>query len=639
MRSLLLLTLLVITINQVFAQTQLPDFGNFSDEEKSIKICDFDKEAEAMILFDVAKGNYNDEHNLITEKRVRLKILKQKGIEKANIEIPYYSKDNFETISNLKAVIYSVGDDGSTTIKELNRSATFTQKLNDRVSVVKFTMPNVKVGSIIDYEYTSTMQTYGGLDDWYFQSNIPTKFSQFSITILPNLEFAYVVHKIEAMPIKITNDKDVGGVGFEMADIPGLRDEPYMDAPRDYLQRVEFQLSKYKNAFGSNINFLSSWNDLAKDLISAQYFGRNIDKKLSNADEIISKANLSASPVLKVKAIYNYVRNNFSWNGIYTKFAEDGIKKVWENKKGTSGEINLILINLLKQADIEVYPLLVSERTHGKVTTDYPILEQFNNVAAYVIINDKKYVLDATEANTPAEMIPFDLLNTNAFIVNIKKNAVIHLSGDKASYKNTAIIDAVIDKNGVVSGNAYISSSNYARTQKISDYKEDKQKFRNDNFIKSYTNMRLDSFEVANVDNDSLPLDQSFKFTMPAESSGNYKLVNVNLFTGLEENPFRDNNRFTNINYGCTYTNTYNESFELPENMKPEDLPKNIQMVMPDKSIVFTRATFFEKNIIYVQLAFKINRTVFTPTEYADVKEFYKKLNSLLNEQIVLAKK
>jgi hypothetical protein len=78
------------------------------------------------------------------------------------------------------------------------------------------------------------------------------------------------------------------------------------------------------------------------------------------------------------------------------------------------------LVNLLNAASLEAYPMLVSERFHGKVNADYPFIDQFNSVFAYVPINNKKYYLDATDKTIPPHLTPFNILNTTAFIVNRK---------------------------------------------------------------------------------------------------------------------------------------------------------------------------------------------------------------------------
>lgn len=624
----------------LFAQKYIPAYKNFTFDEQNIKTCTFDKDADALMLFNVGESFYNDQYNLVTIHRLRFKILKENGIHRANIEIPYYSKDRFENIVDLKAAIFTPDNNGNSIIKDLENSATFKQKLNDRVTLLKFTLPNVKVGSIIEYQYTSTMDNFGGLQDWYFQTDMPTMISSYSLKMVPNAEFTYIVHKKSELPIRISNDKNTANTNFEMNDIPSLSYEPFTAASKDYLQRVEFQLASYLTRYGSKISYVNTWKQAAQELSGPYYFGRSIDKNLPQSGEIIAGANKLSNPYQKMNFIYEYVRDNFRWNGTDTKMVQDGLKDAWNKKTGTSGEINLILINLLKSAGLETYPLVVSERAHGKVTTQYPLLDQFNKVDAYVIINEKKYVLDATEIYTPANTIPFDVLNTNAFKVDNKNPEIIFLKDDKKSKRDFISLYAALNSKSVMHGEAVITSSDYSKISRVTSYKKDKENFKEEYFEKLNPLMKLDSFDFTYTTTDSISMVQAFKFSLPANTSGNYKMINYNLFTGLEKNPFISDNRFTNIDFGCKYLTSAHENFEIPSNLKPDELPKNTQLIMPDKSISFSRQISYDNNnSITVDLFFKIDKTVFTPEEYPYLKEYYKKLNDLLNEQILLTEK
>src|SRR6187455_678307 len=94
-----------------FSQMVFPEFGKFTTEEISLKQCSFDPEAEAIILLDKAVVNYDDDYHMITERRVRIKILNEKGLDRANIIIPFYHKDDFEYIG--KVVAYTFNYDAS----------------------------------------------------------------------------------------------------------------------------------------------------------------------------------------------------------------------------------------------------------------------------------------------------------------------------------------------------------------------------------------------------------------------------------------------------------------------------------------------------------------------------------------------
>lgn len=623
----------------VTGKTQASDYGAFTQEEKLLKQVSFDKEADAVILFDVANASYNEAYNLIIERRIRIKILKEKGINNANIEIPFYTQNGFETITGIRGVTYSVNSTGTSIETELASKDIFKQKINDNFSVVKFALPNVKVGSILEYSYQDIYKNFGGLDNWYFQAELPTLYSKFFFAVPPRAEFAYSVHKSETLPININNDKKQGFLTFEMGDIPGLRNEPFMDAAKDYLQHVDFQLSGLISNSGAKINYLNKWSDVSGELMGESYFGKQIDKSLGNSQAIIAKFTSIPGMEQRMKAVHNYVKEKFSWNGYNTKYTDEGIKDLWEKGKGSSAEINLLLIKLLRNAGVDAYPLLVSERSHGKVNTSYPILQEFNKTMAYVVVNDNPFVLDGTDDKTPYNMLPENVLNTTAFLVDKKKGRILTLKDSIRSKSNIINLYSHILLDGNIRGEASVTSSDYGRINRTKAFKNDKEKFTKEYFTNSTAGLTVHSLVVANLESDSLPLMQEFKYTLPVSTTGDYKMINLNLFTGLEKNPFISDNRFSDINFGSRQNTVLIQQFEIPANYKLEAIPKNILLRMPDKSIIMSRMASLNNNILSVELSVKIERAVFAAYEYPMIQEFYKKMYSYLDEPLVLSTK
>ena len=101
--------------------------------------------------------------------------------------------------------------------------------------------------------------------------------------------------------------------------------------------------------------------------------------------------------------------------------------------------------------------------------------------------------------------------------------------------------------------------------------------------------MEIDSFRVENEEFDSLPLNQDIRFSCSLQQSGDYLMVPLHLFSGLGKNPFVADQRFTQINFGCRRSITFNESFTVDKNFTIDALPKNISLMMPDTSIIFKR--------------------------------------------------
>lgn len=642
MKKIILLLLSGCSLQSI-GQTPVPDYGTISTDEISMKECAFDKEAEAVLLLDKAVATYDDQKHLITQRRIKFKILTENGLNRGNLRIVYYSADEFETINDLEAYVCNTNANGQISKTIVDKKSIFTNKINELFSEIKIALPDIKKGSIIEYKYTSDAKSfYSALRDWSFQTDIPTLISQYDLTILPGVAFTYKMVKSRLLNIDVKSFKNEGRVVFEMKNIAGLREEPFMDAPEDYRQRIIFQLSEYRTYYGTKEKVANTWPELARFLLQDDEFGKAIDKNIKGADELIASANLLPDEYAKMNAIYSYVRKGFNWNGIYSKYAREGLKKIWDRKNGNTGELNLLLINLLREAKLDAHPLLVSERDHGKVDGSYPFLDQFNKVVAIVLINGKRYILDATDQYTPADMIPFDLLNTNAFIVSKKSDAVLALTDESRMLKNFTGILSEISENGIITGNVSVISYDYSKLNRTIYYrKKNKEQFISNYFRNEVSNIEIDSFEINNLQSDSLPLDQKFHFSAAMPASGEYRMVNLNLFGGMEKSPFVSDNRFTNINFGSQLLQNTTQVVKIPATIKPDAIPKNMNLVMPDNSIILSRLVDYNesKNIFTIRIKWQIKRTVFTPDEYPSIKEFYKKMVELLNEPLVLKKK
>lgn len=611
-------------------------FGTATTEEINMKECAFDNNADAVILLDHAVAQYDDQYQLITERRIRLKILKEKGVERGNIRIPFYSGDGFEYIRDIEAVVITPEGDGTFKTTLLEKKAIFTRQINSLISLVSFALPNVKAGSILDYKYRSIMKSYGGLKRWEFQSEIPVVKSSYELAPIPNSEFAYSVSKSPEFPIQIIPNKQAGRVRFIMNNIPGLRDEVYMTTTKSFLQRVNFQFASYTNHVGKS-KYTSTWKQLSDEMLDERSFGSQIKKDLSDAP-VIKSLSATLTPEEKLKTLYDYVRANITWNDYYSRYSEDGVKTTLEKKKGNTGDINLLLVCLLRSAGLTAYPVLVSERDQGLIDTSYSYLGQFSKVVAMAVVNDRQYILDGTDMHTPFFMVPADLLNTIGFVVDKKKYGFVYFSNLPHRQSEFIAFSNTIREDGVVEGSANIENVGYAKLALERRYRNEKTRYL-EALLKPHAFLKVDSFSVEGLKTDSANLKEDVRFHYDLKKSGGYYLLNYNLFTGLTENPFITQYRFTDIDFGSKYSLVLIGDFTLPASMVTEALPANKKIVSPDRTMSVSRIMEKAENRLSVKVQMEIDREKFAANEYEMVKAVFKAAVDLLNEPVLLKAK
>jgi hypothetical protein len=186
-----------------------------------------------------------------------------------------------------------------------------------------------------------------------------------------------------------------------------------------------------------------------------------------------------------------------------------------------------------------------------------------------------------------------------------------------------------------------VSSVDYARVRRLERYFRNSSTYIDDSFKKSRASIAIDSFKIVNEDNDSLPLEHKFGFSTTMEGTGDYKFIPINLFSGFEQNPFISNKRFSEINFGYKRNILVNTVVDLPKDYIIDAIPKTIQLVNPDKTVMFTREIVKDNssNKVVSRIKMDFRKSYYTADEYSDIKEFYKQMFDLLNEPIVIKKK
>jgi hypothetical protein len=138
---------------------------------------------------------------------------------------------------------------------------------------------------------------------------------------------------------------------------------------------------------------------------------------------------------------------------------------------------------------------------------------------------------------------------------------------------------------------------------------------------------------------DTLPLTQKIDFNLALTGSDeNYIYFSPHLFMGIDANPFLNENRFSDIDFGYLKFYSINGIYKLPAGFKSDALPKSVSMTTPDGSIVFKRLIAEQDGSILVRYSIDQKKSIYFKEDYADLHVFYKKMYEMLNEQIVLKK-
>jgi len=643
-KSILLNVMLCISL-LAFTQkkeAELPAFGKVEKAELQMKECSFDEKAEAMVLLDDAQLDLVLGAGVEMKRRCRIKILSEKGLEWANVHLSYISARGEEDIKGLEAQTYNLDENGNIVISKLEKALVYDKKLNKQESERSFTFPGVKVGSIVEFRYRHSNI---GLINWRFQETIPVKFSRFKVDAPEEVEVSFLPRTRRTYEHVSSTSGRRKVDAYTMTEVPAFRHEPYIINDNFYKDRLETKVTAYV-VDGRRQSRTLNWLQVIKFLMEDEDFGVQVKKNIPRTADLDAKLKGISAPYDRMKTIYKYVQDNMQWNEYSGIWAFDGVKSAWKDKKGTSGEINLILVNLLKDAGLNVHPVLVSTHSNGIVnstdagTYNSPGFRQFNKVMAFVDLGDKEYVLDASQKDVPVHLVSPDILETDGLVIEKIETSEWgwkHLANNALS-KNLVLVNGTIDGTGRMSGQATITSYDYARLARLPIARKGKDKFI-ETYVSSNQGMAVDDIEFNNLDSDSLPLVQTVKFNQTLNNTGDYSYFSSNILSGLETNPFVADERHSDIFFGINQSYIIMGNFQLADGYEFDALPKNIKMIMPDTSIVLSRVAQISNGVLMTRIQVDFKRPFYQAGEYPDFQEFYKRLFELINEQFVVRKK
>ncbi|SDR92584.1 protein of unknown function [Mucilaginibacter mallensis] len=599
-------------------------YGKVDTADLELKSCDFEKDANAMVLFDKAEVSFDPYGEITFIRHKRIKIFNDKGKDQANINIPYIDGMHgveAETINlNGNTIEYIPVDD----------KLIYKEKINKYHRSLILTFPGVKPGSIIELKYKWTIRSFL-LPAWEFQSEIPTRYSELDITIAKENRIAIVFKISQDFSKKIDEDVIFRGrrTVRALSNIHSFKVEPYMTPIEDNLQRAQFK----------PYSFL--WPAISKELIYDDDFGKQLNQKLNDEKAILAKIDSIKSEKLKVDSIFNIVKNRMVWDKKDRWFTNVGVQKAWDKKTGNSAEINLILYHLLVKAGIKAYPMVVSTPDNGIIDPDYPDLAQFNKVVVYIQRDSTKhYILDATGKYSIYNQIPYELLSSYGFLVAPKtgNNILFNIQCDTASAQ-LVFVNADIKSEGKMSGTADIVSNGYNKVNSLKLYDDLGEKKYIDNLTDADNNLKISSLKLENQHSDTLSLEQHINFDLNLSASdNNYIYFNPNLFTLFGTNPFLSEDRYSNIDFIFKNNVYISGVYKIPDGYKVDVLPQNQIMSTEDKGLIFKRIIGEQDGNVLVRYIISRKRTRYTKEEYHELYQFYKKMFEMLNEQIVLKK-
>lgn len=636
------------------AQKRFPFGANLRVEELGMKLFEKDTAAAALVLNESGEGAiqyYGDDVLLVFKYHVRIKVLKPKGLDHANVSLPLYKNgDRVERVISVKASSFNI-EDGLIRESKLSPREVFAESIDKNFDQKKFTIPNVRVGSVLEYEYELVSPFFFNFRTWNFQSDIPKLYSEYEATIPGN--WRYNISLRGLLPLK-KNESDVLNGHFStpagksdcvrytwgMENIPAFYEEEYMTSKYNFLSAVNFELLQIEHFDGRKDRITKEWKDVEQELRTSEHFGLQLKRGKDIVDAAIESVIASENDAkAKAEKIFDFIRHWYDWNDHTSKYTDVGIKKAFDSRKGNVGDINLSLIAALRYAGLNVEPMILSTRDNGLPVELYPVLSEFNYVIAKVNIGEQVYLLDATDDFLPFGLLPQRCLNGKGRVLGDKQSYWYEIQAAQRD-KVVSIIDLTLTPEGKLGGtikNTYYGYRGAYKRSKI--YQEGSvdayvKKLKNENVLE-VGECRVDNLdeiakpliETLSITLEDLPLDQAKSFFFNPFLSGRWT-----------KNPFHLAERLFPVDFGAPLEETNIITINLPKNIGVTDLPKNTALALPGNGGKFLFSTQVVGPRLLVNSSLVINRPVYGSNEYPALKEIFNRVVSSQNTDLVFEK-
>jgi hypothetical protein len=655
MKKLLLFITTIIIYNTTHAQDF--QYDKFDNTQMQMARYDKDTSAHAVVLQEFGKTwiSSADEMPLVHEYHVKIKIFDNKGYEHGDVSVSLYHGDNnkYETIRDIKGVTYYKDDNGLIQKTELDPKKIYHETIDKHHENVKFALPNLHNGCIIEYSYITESPYHFNFHNWEFQWDIPKMYSEYEAHIPAIYDYNIVmrgflkltknVQELESecfsyYGIKANCTKST----YAIKDVPAFVTESHMTSPANYVSAIYFEMSAMTNGEGVKQKYAKEWKDIDHELKTNEDFGSQLKRKDLLKDRIPASIFAITDTLAKAQAIYTYLQKWFKWDNRYSLFSDDGIKKALDSHTGNAGDINISLVAALSAAGINTEAVVLSTRENGIVNKIFPVVTEFDYVVARINIGNKYYMLDATDPLLAFGMLPLRCINDQGRVMSLNKPSFwIDMVESQRSSK-TSSLELTLQSDGKIKGtitNFYLGYSAYEKRHAIKKFNSVDEYVENLN--ESRHKLKIITSEITGLDSLNAPLTEKYEVVIDAYNNLNKESIAFDpaFWDQLKENPFKLTERTYPVDLGSTIDERLVLSLHFPPDFVISNQPTPVGIALPNKGGKFVTSFEVNDNVVSYSQVQQLSKAIYSPAEYPYLKELYNKIIQNQKATVVFKKK
>ena len=619
------------------------EFQPVSPEELAMKSEPLAPGAPAIILFrqvDRDDTGVTHEYNYL-----RIKILTEEGRKYADIELPFVK--GFTDIVNIRA--RTIGPDGSIT----NFDGKVYEKEIVKAKGLKYlaktlTLPDVKVGGIIEYMYTLDFRDMYIYDShWILSQDLFTKKAQFSLkpyrggSIPMGLRWSW--QGLGGAEPKIGPDKVVR---MEASNIASFQAEDYMPPEQEMKARVDFI---YDNE-GADLNPDKYWQAVGKRRNG--YLEDFIGKRKAMDQAVAQIVSPSDPPETKLRKIYARVQQirNTSYEAEKSQQEEkrakekppQNVEELWKRGYGNGAQLTWLFLALVRAAGLEAYGCWVSPRHEYFFSTKVMDASKLNSNVVLVKVDGKDLFFDPGAQFTPYGLLAWTETGVPGLRMDKDGGSWIVTSlplSSESQIQRTATLKLI--ETGDLDGHLKVTYTGLeAMYQRLDQNKQDEveRKKAMEDEVRAAVPAAIE-VELTNKPDwtsSDAPLVAEFSLKIPGwvAGAGKRALVPVGVFSAGEKHTFEHTNRSHPIYVHFPHEQLDDITISLPLGWLVTSLPK--PQVQSGHVVAYTSQVEDRKDSLHFTRKLTVDFLLLEQKYYVALRNFYQVVRSSDEEQVLL---
>jgi hypothetical protein len=592
----------------------------------------------------------------------RLKVLTERGKEYSNVELSYARGSNGSGFTVDEVQGRTIHPDGTIipfTGKPYDKLVEKTQGV--KVMAKVFTMPDVEIGSIIEYRYKLRYNDeYFQSPQWYIQSNLwmrkghyiwrPIDLSTTNITLTNargdasnNISWASVLPTGTEVTQSHLPGSSQALIELNVHDIPPSPQEDFMPPIRSFTFRVLFYYTGYRTAdefWKSEGKFWAKTQD--KYIGPGSVVTAAVKDLVTPADTPDQKLHKLYAAVMKLENT-TYTRQHSDAEERAQGFKEiHTTDDIWTRKRGSDDQLAGLFVAMARAAGLKAYVGVVTNRDRNLFIKTYLTLSQLDDVVAIVTVDGKDQFFDPGTRFCPYGHIAWKHTYAEGIRQTESGSDYFHTPGEPYTFSRTQrVANLALDQQGAVTGTITMTymgdpAIRWRQRSVEGDSASLEREVRTsvERLMPQGIEVKVTSIDKLEDFEQPLVANLEVKGTL-GSSTGKRVLLPGDIFVVNAKPSFPHEKRDIPVYFQYPHMIQDAVRIRFPQMLSVESLPASDKTAF-EKSISYSLSSESAPNSFTVRRTYVLGEIVYNPPQYASFRTFYSKMENKDQESVVL---